>query len=78
MDQQLIDQVATAILNYLRERPASADTIEGIHRWWIDWHGRMEDQTVTQEALQQLEKQQLLESVSIGNRLLWRQPRHID
>lgn len=77
MDSQLIEPVAAAILAYVQERPGSADTAEGIHTWWIDWHGCIESQQVTEQALEYLEKQCLMEKVSIGDRLLWRKPRQI-
>lgn len=77
MDQQLIERVAASILAYLEQRPASADTLDGIHRWWIDWAGRMESPEATLEALQLLERQQLVESVAIGNKVLWRRPRNL-
>ncbi len=78
MDFQLVETVAAAILAYVRCRPQSADTVQGIHAWWIDWHGRIESPEVTEGALEHLERQGLMERVSIGNRLLWRQPRTID
>lgn len=77
MDSQTV-VVAAAILAYVQRRPESADTVEGIHNWWIDWHGRIESPQVTEQALEHLEKQQLMEKVSVGNRLLWRRPRQVD
>jgi hypothetical protein len=29
------DQVATQILDYLKERPEAMDTLEGIAEWWL-------------------------------------------
>jgi hypothetical protein len=75
MDQQLIERVSASILAYLEQRPASADTLDGIHRWWIDWGGRMESTEVTLRSLQLLEQQRHIESVAIGNKVLWRRPR---
>lgn len=78
MDSQLIESVAAAILAYVERRPQSADTVQGIHAWWIDWHGRIESPEVTERALEYLEQQGQMERVSVGNRLLWRRPRQSD
>ncbi|HZX31760.1 MAG TPA: hypothetical protein VFF03_10435 [Rhodocyclaceae bacterium] len=78
MDYQAIEQAAAAILNYVQQHPNSADTAEGIHAWWIDWEGRIESPLVTEQALEYLERQHLMERVSIGNRVLWRRPRQVE
>lgn len=78
MDQHIIDHAAAAIMAYLQRRPDSADTVEGIHQWWIDWQGQVEDPQVTLQALEQLEKDTQLERVRIGNRFLWRRPRSVE
>ncbi|HSC79330.1 MAG TPA: hypothetical protein VLC08_03160 [Chitinolyticbacter sp.] len=70
--ESLIDYAATAISDYLRQRPASADTLEGIHAWWIDWGGPPEAVSVTQAALERLEADGVIERRYIGNRELWR------
>jgi len=75
MDSQIIESVAAAILAYVQEHSASADTVDGIHNWWIDWQGRIESPQVTERALELLEQQGLMEKVAVGNRLLWRRPR---
>lgn len=75
MDEQLVVFAENAIRTYLGERPDSADTVEGIHRWWILWPGLPESPVVTQIALERLEGSGELESVNVGNQILWRRPR---
>jgi hypothetical protein len=75
MDEQLVVFAENAIRAYLALRPDSADTLEGIHRWWIRWPDLSESPVVTQIALERLEATDEIESVSIGNRILWRRPR---
>lgn len=75
MDEQLVAFAESAIRIYLGERPDSADTAEGIHRWWILWPGLPESPVVTQVALERLETSGEMESVNVGNQMLWRRPR---
>ncbi len=75
MDEQLVVFAENAIRVYLGERPDSADTVEGIHRWWILWPGLPESPVVTQIALERLESSGEVESVCVGNQMLWRRPR---
>jgi hypothetical protein len=37
MEEELILFAMGEIRNYLKARPDSADTLEGIHSWWIRW-----------------------------------------
>ncbi len=75
MDEQLVTFAESAIRDYLALRPDSADTLEGIHRWWIRWPGLAESPVVTQIALERLEATGEVEAVSVGNRILWRRRR---
>ncbi len=75
MDEQLVVFAENAIRVYLAERPDSADTVEGIHCWWLLWPGLPESPVVTQIALERLESSGEVESVCVGNQLLWRRPR---
>ena len=75
MDEQLVVFAENAIRVYLAERPDSADTVEGIHRWWILWPGLPESPVVTQIALERLETTGEMEPVDVGNQVLWRRPR---
>ena len=77
MDEQLVVFAENSIRVYLSERPDSADTLEGIHRWWILWPGLSESTVVTQIALERLESSGEMESVSVGHQVLWRRPRVI-
>jgi hypothetical protein len=75
MDELLVVFAEDAIRAYLDDRPDSADTLDGIHRWWIRWPGLTESPVVTQIALERLESTGQIESVSVGNQVLWRRPR---
>lgn len=72
MDDPLIAFAENAIREYLRERPESADTLEGVHNWWIRWPGMSESPAVTAIALERLEASGEVERVRIGDRALWR------
>lgn len=72
MDDALIAFAANAIREYLRQRPESADTLEGVHLWWIRWPEMQESPVVTETALERLEALGEVERVRIGGRMLWR------
>jgi len=72
MEEELILFVMGEIRNYLKARPDSADTLEGIHSWWIRWPDIAESPIITAAALQRLEEQGFLEQKKIGSRALWR------
>jgi hypothetical protein len=74
-DEQLITHAAAEITAWLAARPNSADTLEGIHRWWIRWPGPEEAISVTEAAVQRLLAAGLLEEVQVGSRLIWRRRR---
>lgn len=75
MDQELINQVKAHIIEYLARMPASADSLEGIHHWWIKWGEWQESQEVTEMAVRQLEAEGLLQGQKLGNRIIWRKQR---
>jgi hypothetical protein len=77
MDEQLVAIAKAAIRDYLAERPDSADTLEGIHRWWILWPGLAESPVVTQVALEHLQTAGEMEAFTVGNSILWRRRRAI-
>ena len=58
----------------LSGHPESADTVEGIHQWWIEWPGIAESISITSIALKQLEQTGQIERRSIGNQEIWRLP----
>ena len=67
-----LDFAVQAILAYLQQRPDAADTLEGIHHWWISWPGPEESPAVTLAALEQLESRGMVTRVLLGQRSLWR------
>lgn len=64
--------VANAIATYLAAHPASADTVEGIHDWWLRPLGLNHPIEVTACALELLEMEQLVECREVGRRQVWR------
>lgn len=75
MDERLVAYAEQAIREFLERRPDSADTLEGIHRWWIDWPGLPESLVVTEVALERLQASGEIESFRIGNSVVWRRRR---
>lgn len=73
--EQAIDFAMTAIRQFLTERPDSADTLEGIHRWWIRWPFLEESSLCTLTALERLEAAGDIERFSAGSNILWRRKR---
>ncbi|QNM95351.1 hypothetical protein [Chitinimonas koreensis] len=74
-DLDAVEAVAAAILRYLTIRPQAADTLEGIHRWWIDWAAGEESPELTERALDALVGRGQLECVEIAGRRIWRAAR---
>jgi hypothetical protein len=72
MDDELILKAVEAIRTYLNARPAAADTVEGIHYYWIDWDGEPELLAVTEAALLHLEQNNFVEHTQAGSRMVWR------
>ncbi len=75
MNDEVIRHVAVRIARYLAEFPAAADTVEGVHRFWIDAHDACESLEITLAALESLLAQDAIARVAVGNRTLWRLPR---
>lgn len=65
---------AGEIRRHLREHPHAADTLEGIHQWWIRWPGPLEDMAVTEAALRELENLGEMGRKGAGGALLWKKP----
>ena len=74
-EHNMIDYAISAIRNFLQERPDSADTLEGIHGWWIRWPELEESPMVTQTALERLQAKGEVELIKLGSRVLWRRRR---
>lgn len=64
--------VANAIASYLAAHPAAADTVEGIHRWWLGPSDLDHPLEITACALELLEMEQVVECLDIGQRRVWR------
>lgn len=77
MEHNIITFAATQIRSHFETRPDAADTVEGIHNWWIQWPGIAEPIMVTQAALETLQQNGEIESINIYNRVLWRRARNI-
>ena len=75
MDRGLIEFAKDAIRTFLAARPDAADTLDGIHRWWIDWPGLPESLVVTEIAVEQLHAEGAMEPLRIGNNVVWRRRR---
>lgn len=73
--EELIEFVESEILAYLRLHPGCADTLEGIHRWWIRWPGPEAALAVSEAALKRLEAKGEIKQVRVGASLLWRRDR---
>lgn len=71
----LVQFAADAILRYLQAHGESADTVEGIHEWWIEWPAASESIFITYTALIQLEDLGAVERKLISNREIWRRAR---
>ncbi|MBV1776681.1 heme-binding protein [Burkholderiaceae bacterium DAT-1] len=73
-----IAEIADAIQSYLNLRPGAADTLEGIHQWWIDWGRHEASPALTQLALERLLARGVMERWQLGGRVLWRRSRPKD
>jgi hypothetical protein len=74
-DQEFIDFVEAAIRAHVAQQPSAADTLEGIHQWWIDWQGMPGAIELTERALERLKAAGVVECVQMGRRVLWRAAR---
>ncbi|WP_348944273.1 hypothetical protein ABHF33_12560 [Chitinibacter sp. FCG-7] len=60
---------------HLQRHPQAADTLEGVHSWWL---ASQEPAAITEMALQQLLANGEVETLKIGSRVLWRARRVAD
>lgn len=74
MDEALLLYAKGEIARYVAARPGCADTVEGVHQWWISWPGAAAV-AVTLAALQQLQCDGVVQGLRVGDRELWRRPR---
>lgn len=70
-----IDFAKDQIVSFISQHPMAADTVEGVHLWWIDWGGFAESIQITQAALDCLQVHGVMETVRVGNNNLWRKAR---
>lgn len=67
-----IQYAIRSIRNYLVERPHAADTVIGIHTYWINWPDEIPAVTCTFVALTHLEGEGEMESIRISDQEIWR------
>jgi hypothetical protein len=70
-----IRAAAVSIARYLREHPAAADTVEGVHLVWVAPEAADTSLETTLSALETLLEAGVVTCVPVGRRLLWRAPR---
>ena len=61
MNEQHVLQAMQAIRAHLARSPRAGDTIRGIHMWWIGWTEPAPHAAVTEQALQRLAGEGLVE-----------------
>lgn len=71
-EYESVAATANAITTYLLAHPLSADTLECIHRWWIQWPEMPPPVEMTLAALEQLEAAGQVERMNVGGRVIWR------
>ncbi|MFZ6676827.1 hypothetical protein [Undibacterium sp. Tian12W] len=72
MQAQDLEFIMKSIRQYLQMRPDSADTEEGIARFWIDWQGEPLQISMVSQALENMRNAGELESHNVGGRTIWR------
>ena len=70
--------VADAIASYLAAHPDGADTVEGIHQWWLRPLGLDQPVEVVARALELLAMERIVECRCVGQRHVWRRRRITD
>lgn len=61
MNEQHVLQAMQAIRARLARSPRAGDTVKGIHTWWIGWAEPVPHVAVTEQALQRLAAEGLVE-----------------
>jgi len=72
MEPTQADFAEIAIRAHLAQFANSADTLAGVHQWWIRWDGLPEHISITERALLRLQADGLVECVSMGGGEVWR------
>lgn len=71
-DADCVQFAIDAIAQYLLQHPDSADTVDGIHEWWIVWPHGTESILLTQAALERLEQDGVLQRSRVCHKDVWR------
>ncbi|WP_115719784.1 hypothetical protein [Gallaecimonas mangrovi] len=71
-DSDRIEHISAAILAYLAIRPQAADTVEGVHQWWVNWAGQEAPIHLTEQALETLAEQGKLQFKDVAGKRIWR------
>lgn len=77
MDSSSIESLCAAILAYLQRHPKSADTLDGIHAWWLPRELALHSK-LTEQALDLLVSRGEIECVSVGNSKIFRRQQNND
>jgi hypothetical protein len=72
MDHTPTDFAEAAIRDHLARFGNSADTLDGVHQWWIRWESFPDHISVTERALARLQASGLVECVRMGGGEIWR------
>jgi hypothetical protein len=73
MHEQEIRHAMRQIRHVLRGKPAAADTVQGIHAWWIEWSEPGPHWSTTEQALERLQAEGVVECVTLEDgRKVWR------
>ena len=64
--------IAESILEYLKQHPASADTKEGIARWWVMQQHLQEQVLLVEAELDNLVKQGRIDHSVLAGRTIYR------
>src|SRR3954468_22151384 len=59
-DAAVVHEIARALEHYIQRFPDAADSIEGVHRWWLSPSLSEEAQSLVEAALTQLVEQGVL------------------
>ena len=54
VDENAVDAIAAEIRSYLAAHPEAADSVAGIHRWWLPPEFSAEHSSVVEQALHRL------------------------
>jgi hypothetical protein len=74
--EQQVRYAMQQIRHLLQQRPQAADTVEGIHTFWIEWQEPQPPLSATLAALELLQAEGVVESVRLeSGRQVWRRAR---